>query len=183
MAEFANQLNGAPGLVHDWHESARAKDPENVPAVNPEDPNFIGKLAHTARQLLLVSSSAKAAIQCEEDEDLTRRQKAMKGIADFANGMLVRTQWEPSTDGRYHLKKLLESPEETHPLVVAYLVFTLDDYLNQYRDIVHLGVCRVCGTVYLKPKHGQKMRYCSNSCRQKAYRKRQEKGGAKETKT
>jgi hypothetical protein len=180
MAEFANQLNNAPQLAMLTHDSARAQDPDHVPEIDWEAPGVIEKLVQPARQLLLVSQSAKLVIQSVEDDDLALRHKGMKYIVEFSDGMVVRMSWVFS-DGQYHMDKVLESPEETHPLVVASLVFGLDNYLNRYRDIVHLGVCRVCRTAYLKPKHGQKMRYCSPACRQKAYRKRHEEGAAKQT--
>lgn len=180
MTEFANQLNYGFGLALAWHESARAQDPDHVPAVNREDPRWIDKLTLPARHLFLVSQSAKVVIQSVEDDDLEQRHKGMKYIVGFSDGALVKMRWVFS-DGQYHFDKFLETPEETHPFVVASLVFELDKYLNRYRDIVHLGICRVCKTAYLKPKHGQKMRYCSPACRQKAYRKRQDEGVAKET--
>jgi len=182
MAKFVHRLNLAPGLAMRWHESEREKDPEHVAEVDPNAPGALAKLTEPARRLLLVSQAAKLAIAAEEEEpvDFDHLHKVMHPIVDFTDNMMVKMRWSFS-EGQYHFDKVLESPEETHPLLVASLTLALDDYFNRNRDLVHLGVCRVCKTAYLKPKHGQKMRYCSPACRQKAYRKRHEEGAAKET--
>ncbi len=182
MAEFAKQTNIAYSVAFAMHADALARDPEHVKVLNFDSPAFIDQMIKPAHDLFVVAEMARRVIELEEEEqdDLERRHKLMKPIVEFTDGMSVSLEWEFS-QGEYKLGRVLAGSDEDHPLVTAYLVFCLDDYLNRYRGLVHLGSCRSCRRVYLKPKHGQKMRYCSPACRQRAYRKRREDGEAKET--
>jgi len=179
MEEFARQINSASTYALAVHAFAHEDDPENVPAVDPDDlddPKILDRLVPAARKHVLISTAIWMVIKAEEDEDSETLQKAMSHVISYTKGMTVTLGWIINESG-YRLSRVLEpvideKGEEKHPLVTSSLIFSLDDYLTRYRDIVHLGVCRHCGDVYLKPKHGRKQRYCSRACQQKAYRER-----------
>jgi len=171
MERFAYQLNIAPGIALEMHAAAREEDPENIPEVSPEDSRVFDKLVKPARQHLLISEMVKAVIAAEEEEDTAAVKKAMRPVMEFTEGMTLRPRWVIS-DNRFRMSRELDAEDDEHPLVAASLVLWLDDYLNRHHGVVHLGVCRSCGAVYLKPKHGRKQRYCSRACQQRAYRER-----------
>jgi hypothetical protein len=182
MEEFAYQLNIAYALALMWQDMAAQDDLEHVESVDLQTPGFVGKLIKPARDLFIVSQMIKQVIELDEEEqdNPEHRRKVMQPIIDFTNGMQVSLDWTVS-QGRYRLNRVLAADDDDHPLQTTYLVFCLDEYLNRYKDLVHLGNCRLCHTIYLKPKHGQKMRYCSAACRQKAYRQRKAEGVVTET--
>ena len=171
MEGLARQLNGAPSVAIIEHETAREDDPEHIPPLNFNDPKWRLKLAPKAKKLATVSDCITKAIAAEEEGDEARFDEAMRPIAEFTDGMLVQLEWSKGPRG-YQLTREPKSPEEERPFVASVLVVWWAEYLMRYREIVHLGVCRQCGNVYLKPKHGQKQRYCSRACSQKAYRER-----------
>jgi len=176
MEEYAQQLNSAFTYALTVHALAHEQDPENVTAVDPKDPKLLDKLVPAARTHFLLSEAIWMVIKAEEDEDAETLHRAMRHVSSYTEGMTVTLGWIRNERG-YRLSRDLKSEldekgEEKHPFVTSSLVFSLDDYLTRYRDIVNLGVCRHCGDVYLKPKHGRKQRYCSRACQQKAYRER-----------
>jgi len=172
MMLFSDQLNGALAYARIVHESQRSKDPDSVQALDPEDPKWSEKLVPVAHTHALVSTVIKIIIKAMEDEDQDLIHRAMQKISEFTEGIQVSLQWNLS-DGIYRLTRLYDPRNEPEkPFVTASVVFSLADYMGRYKDILELGVCRVCDNVYLKPKHGRKQRYCSRSCQQKAYRER-----------
>lgn len=172
MAEFANQLNIAPPYARIVHDSQRRENPDTIPALDPEDPEWPDKLVPAAKTHLLIATVIKLIIKAMEDEDQDFIHRAMKRISEFTDGIRVSLQWSLNED-TYRITRLYdEENEPERPFVTATLVFWLDDYMGRYKDLVEIGVCRVCDKVYLKPKHGRKQRYCSRACQQKAYRER-----------
>jgi len=172
MQKFADQANGMSNLILVTHYEAPKQPGEEIPEIDKvNDPEWFDKLRTLARELFAIQCSIISSIGAEEDGDKETFRKAVKGSADFVDG----TQVELSISWRgdeIHRTRVLQ-PESTEKGFVAFVMADwLLEYLTRYKDAVHLGVCRTCSKVYVKPKHGQKMRYCSASCRQKAYRQR-----------
>ncbi|MFC2081572.1 hypothetical protein ACFLR0_00095 [Candidatus Bipolaricaulota bacterium] len=111
------------------------------------------------------------AIHTEEDGDIKAFRRAVQPVSEFYNGCRVRLGVSWQGDEIRVNRDFLEEESEK-PFVAFVLADRFFEYITRYKEIVHLGVCRLCGKVYLKPKHGQKSRYCSSSCKQKAYRQR-----------
>lgn len=181
MELFANQLNIARDYALTVHAAEREEDPDHLSHVAANDPTLFERLVKPARTHLLISETIKMVIEAREDEDSELLHQAMKAITLFTQGMTVSLEWTYAENGYRMSRVFPQEGDEKHPFVTAALVFRLDDYLARYHGMVHLGVCRYCGTVYLKPKHGRKQRYCSRACQQKAYRvrkaEREEQGG------
>lgn len=172
MAQFAKDLNRAFGLALAMQDIAHNKDPEHVPSVDLGNAKTFTRLVEPARIHLVVSEAIKKVIAAQEDEDAESIHKAMKPVVEFTEGIKVELQWIYGPEG-YRINRNYEPEDDAkQPFVTAVLVFALGEYLSRYQDLVHLGVCRQCGTAYLKPKHGRKQRYCSRACQQKAYRVR-----------
>ena len=171
---LASQINGGWSLALLEHETRRREDPENVPAINPQDPAWTEKLVPMARRMVDVWSAVVRAIQAEEEGDAAEYERAMRKLSAFIDGMNVKLNWSRGPRG-YHLATQHSDDPERYPFAATAWALGFMEYVTVYSPIVHLGVCRQCMTVYLKPKHGQKMRYCSHACAQKAYRKRKKK--------
>lgn len=169
--ELAMKLNNAFPYALMLHEDARARDPDHVPVVYPEDASSLSRLVGRARKLLNVGEAINTAIVADEEGDEDALKKAMQVLTEFTEGLAVKLAWVKRVDG-YVLSREHMASEEDYPFLATVLMLGFADYWERYKDIVHLGVCRQCSTVYVKAKHGRKMRYCSRACQQKAYRKR-----------
>ena len=105
---------------------------------------------------------------------------AMNVLSGFAEGLKVKLEWISKATG-YAFQRVQLPEDAEHPFLAAILMLGFGDYWEHYKEIVHLGICRQCEQVYLTPRHGQKQRYCSRACQQKAYRvrkaEREEQGG------
>ncbi len=171
MEGFATQVNNLFDFGVFLQSREHENDPEQVPDVDPyNDPKWISKLVTPAKEHVTVWGSIVGSIYQHEEGNSEAFQTAIKPVSDFYSGSKVRLEvvWE---DGQVRLSRqyLGENPQLFTAFAPADQFF---DYVTRYSDIVHLGVCRLCQQLYVKPKHGQKMRYCSASCRQKAYRQR-----------
>ena len=170
--EFARQVNNAWPLVFLTHDTARAADPDNVPLLDTEnDAKWMDKLVQPARQLLDVSSSIAGSIYAEEEGNIDAFKRAVQPVSDFFNGCRVKlsVSW---SQGEIQVNRDFLEDESEKSFVAFVLADWFFEHITRYKDTVHLGVCRLCPKVYVKPKHGQKSRYCSASCKHKAYRKR-----------
>ena len=174
MEMLARQLTDALDYVAIIEVQARRAHTENVSPVDFKDPEQLRNLSPPARYAAAVGGSMVRAIRADEEGDKEVFAQHMQVISKFTQGMPVELSWGHD-DAGYTLMRELKGTEERYPLVAATWVMLWSDYLERYHDIVHLGVCRQCSKVYLKPKHGQKMRYCSRACGQKAYRERKKK--------
>jgi len=170
METFVFHLNNAGNAALGMHDMAQQADPDNVHDVDPAKPKWTDQLAPLAKTHLEVASGIKQAIAVLEEEGRGEKfHAAMRPVLRFTFGLEVALEWN-ILHYQYRLQRILkEGREKTHPIETAGLVFALDEYINRYFDLVHLGICRHCGIAYLKPKHGRKQRYCSRSCQQKAY--------------
>jgi len=171
MNQFARQVNDALGFAIHHHNASYTQDPKHVSLLAFDDPKWPEKLTKPAKKIARVSIAIKQAIRAEEEGDQQAFDNAMQPIIEFTNGMHVRLEWTRS-EGKYQLQRNHEGPEEEYPFYASLLVLDLADYLVQYNEFLHLGICRHCAKLYLKPKHGAKSRYCSRACGQKAYRER-----------
>ena len=175
--EFARRLNYAPTLAHMTHEQARVKGGDRIPVVYPDEPDWTSKLVGCARKIADVAAAITMAIEADEGENDEVLGDAMKVLADFTEGLSVTLRWVRKFED-YALSREQTAEEEDHPLIATGMMLGFADYWQRDKDIVHLGVCRQCLNVYVKPKHGRKMRYCSRACQQKAYRKRRKEKGS-----
>jgi len=181
MEKFAYQLNIAFSVAIHTHYGRKLDDPDNVPELDFNDTKkFIDQLVPRARKLLEIQSAIRTAIRAQEDGDQKAFSKATKPISVFVDGMTVRLQSYWSAD-EIRLSHEHISDEDERPFIAAVLVDWFFDYQMRYKDFVHLGACRQCNKVHVKPKHGQKTRYCSAACRQKAYRERKKESEVEET--
>ena len=181
MEKFAHQLNIAFSMAIHTHYMYKEKDPGNVPDLDFNHPEkFLDQLVPPARKLVEIQSAIRTAIRAQEDGDQKAFIKATKPISEFVDGMTVRLQSSWSGD-EIRLSYEHISDEAQRPFLAFAPIEWFFDYQMRYKDVVHLGVCRQCNTVHLKPKHGQKMRYCSAACRQKAYRERKKETEVEET--
>ena len=171
MERFVHQLGIAIDMAVHTHYMHQRSDPDNIPELDFRDPSWVGKLVQPARKIIDIQYAIREAIRVEEDGDQDAFGKATKPISEFVDGMMVRLQsvW---SGGEIRLSHEHTSDEKERPFVAFVLVEWFFDYEMRYKDVVHLGVCRQCRKAYVKPKHGQKTRYCSPACRQKAYRER-----------
>ncbi len=172
MQKFADQANSMYEWIFMTHYSTPVQPGEEIPDIDEaNDPNWPQKLLKFARELYDIRSSILGTLIADEDGDEQAFREAVQVSADFVDGTQVRLSIRWRGDQIYRTRDLkAETPFRCLPAFVS--ADWLLDYLTQYKDAVHLGVCRTCSKVYVKPKHGQKMRYCSSSCRQKAYRQR-----------
>ena len=181
MEKFSHQLNIAFSVAIRTHYEHKRDDPDNVPDLDFSHPEkFLDQLVPPARKLVEIQSAIRTAIRAQEDGDHKAFSKAAKPISEFVDGMTVRLQSYWSGD-EIRLSHEHISDEAKRPFLAFGLVEWFFDYQMRYKDVVHLGVCRQCNMVHLKPKHGQKMRYCSAACRQKAYRERKKETEVEET--
>ncbi len=169
---FANQANSLFDLIFITHYETPAEDGEEIPNVDvANDPKWPEKLRPMVRDLYDIYLSILRSVVADEDGESEAWREYIQIAADFVDGTEVKLR------AVWHGEELRRSTELHHETFTKnFVAFTLADwlldYFTRYKDLVHLGVCRVCHKVYLKPKHGQKMRYCSPAHRQKAYRKR-----------
>ena len=177
MESLARHVNRALNLALMEQNHLQQVDPENVPAIDLEDPDWPGKLAPRPKRMVQVWAAIIRAIRAEEEQDAEELEHAMRVLSEFIDGMPVELEWSRGPEG-YRLVKRFEGDMERYPMTAATWMLGFADYLTRYSGIVHLGVCRQCDNVYLKPKHGQKMRYCSHACAQKAYRERKKAKGS-----
>ena len=169
---LARQLNDAPGYSLLTHHTAHSDKPDAIPPANPDAPNWWKRLVPVARKHFEVFRAITAALIADEDEDEAAIDEAMSQLADFIEGLRVGVEWTKNL-GEYRVAMQFGADtEERHPFATTSMVLAFFDYWSRHREIVHLGVCRQCGTVYLKAKHGRKTRYCSSACRQRAFRER-----------
>jgi len=175
---FARQVNSAPSMAVMAQMMAHERDPEHVPEVDPGLPGWQERLTPKARKILDVGEAIRAVIRAEEEEDLEALHRAMRPITDISDGLTVKMRWVYGKYGYVFSREVDPNEEERYPFLAMVPVDNLDTYLNRYNKIARLGVCHFCGKVYVKPKHGQKTRYCSDSCKLKAYRKRKAERGA-----
>jgi len=171
MNRFARDVNRALGYAIHLHNASHRYDPERVSLLGFDDVKWPEKLAKPAKKIARVSVAIKRAIRAEEDGDQQAFDNAMQPIIELTNRIHVWLEWTRS-EGKYQLQRNHEGPEEEYPFYASLLVLDFDDYLRQYNEFLHLGICRQCAKLYLKPKHGAKSRYCSRACGQKAYRER-----------
>jgi len=169
---LAKQADHAVSYAMMTHSSASEEEREGLGPLRLDEPNWWRNLVPTARKHIEVAGAIYRAIRADEDANEEGVRDAMKDLGDFIEGMSVRLSWRPDA-GEYRLSRELTSALEDHPFITAGLALSFVEYWERYRDAVHLGVCRQCSRVYVKPKHGRKTRYCSGACRQKAYRARQ----------
>lgn len=173
-AEFRNyvgEVNTCRWLFRYVHETARGKDP-SIPDADPDrDPKSAVKLTKFAKQIWDMWTSITDSIRAEEDGDAVAFKEAASPLVDFIDGVKMKLAVGWKGDQLTTSRLMDEAPEEKHPHA-AKVADGFIKYEIDHKEVIHLGVCRQCGNVYLKPKHGQKMRYCSGVCRQKAYRER-----------
>jgi len=169
---LAKQADQALSYAMMVHTSASEEEREKLGPLRLDEPKFWRNLVPAARKHIEVASAVGRAIRADEDGDENGLRDAMKDLGAFVEGMTVRLSWKPDA-GEYRLFQEFTSDLEEYPFITAGLALSFAEYWERYRDTVHLGVCRQCSSVYVKPKHGRKTRYCSGACRQKAYRARQ----------
>lgn len=174
MEQFVREVNDAWQYALHHHSFAHDRDPEHVPALDFNDPKWPETLTEPAKKIIRVGNAIKEATRAEEEGGEGALHKAMEPIIEFTKGTQVELEWAYTHTG-YQLQRNYETEEEEHPFYASVLVSSFADYLMRYNTFLHLGVCRQCGKLYLKPKHGQKSRYCSHACGQKAYRERKKK--------
>lgn len=175
MQMFADQANGMFDMIFLTHYQTPTQPGEEIPEIDAaNDPKWPQKLRELARELYEILSSILRTIKAEEDGDKETFREAAQLSVDFVDGTQVELSisWREDQIQRTRVLKPETTAKSFHAFVMADWLL---DYLTRYKDAVHLGVCRNCTKVYVKPKHGQKMRYCSASCRQKAYRQRKKK--------
>jgi len=181
MGKFAYQVNIAFEIALHIHNMRKRDDPDSVPELDFKDAKkLVGQLVPPARMLLDIQFAIRTAIRAQEDGDQKAFIEATRPISEFVDGMKVGLQSYWVRD-EIRLSHDHISDEDERPFNAAVLVDWFFEYQMRYKDLVHLGVCRQCNKVHLKPKHGQKMRYCSAACRQKAYRKRKKETEVEET--
>lgn len=172
MEKFANQANGMSNLILVTHYETPAQPGEAIPEIDKvndlEWPKKLRKLAH---ELFAIQCSIISSIGAQEDTDKETFRQAVKISADVVDGTQVKLSISWRGD-QIHRTRVLQPQTTSRSFHAFVMADWLLEYLTRYKDVVHLGVCRTCSKVYVKPKHGQKMRYCSASCRQKAYRQR-----------
>jgi len=169
---LADQLNGAPGYAALTHKTEREKDPDGIKPVIVGEPQWWKNLAPRARKHVDAAKSVIAALMADEAEDSAALRKAMNDFSGAVDGLKVMLTWEPSA-GEYRLNRAIPGDqEEKYPFPTTVMALGFTTYWERYRGTVQMGVCHQCGTVYVKPKHGRKTRYCSDACRQKAFRER-----------
>ena len=166
----------------DWHALveqtvAHEKNPTNVPLLDLDDPAWPKSLVPAAKRFHEIGQAIRRAIYAEEAGDKDALHEALQPIVEYMKGWKVEPQLTISGDS-IRLWMEVEDKEEERPLHASTMVLEFAHYLDKYNRDFHLGVCRQCGKVYLKPKFGGKSLYCSKACTQKAYRERkQEKEG------
>ena len=172
MQTYADQANLMYDMVFVNHYDTPTQEGEEITEIDvANDPNWPDKLRSSAREVYDILLSILRTIVAEEDGDAESWREYVQIAADFLEGVQVElsTVWHGDTMRRQSVVK----PETFKKNFQAYVMANwLLDYFTRYKDLVHLGVCRECSKVYVKPKHGQKMRYCSAAHRQAAYRRR-----------
>jgi len=150
--ELARQVNGAVDYALLVHAKAPEEDRENLAPLRLDESNWWRSLVPAARKHIEVAHAITRAIRADEDEDEKMLSEAMKGLSGFIRGMSVRLSWIRSIED-YRLSQEIMGEEEDHPFVTAALALGFAEYWQQHRDLIHLGVCRQCFRVYVKPKH------------------------------
>jgi hypothetical protein len=172
MQMFADQANGMFDMIFVTHYETPPEEGEEIPELDvANDPDWPDKLRPSARELFDILLSILRSIIADEDGNAEAWRKYVQISASYLEGIQVElsTVWQGNTMKRQKTVK----PETFKKNFQAYVMADwLLDYFTRYKDVVHLGVCRECQKVYLKPKHGQKMRYCRPAHRQAAYRRR-----------
>ena len=173
MQKFADQANRMSETVLMTHYGTPALPGEEIPEIDKvNDPEWPQKLRKFAHELFAIQCSIISGIGADEDGDKETFRKAVQVSADFVDGTEVELSISWRGD-EIHRTRVLKPPGSISRCFPAFVMADwLLEYLTRYKDAVHLGVCQTCSKVYVKPKHGQKMRYCSASCRQRAYRQR-----------
>ena len=169
---LAKSVNQSSSFAMLTHETTRLGDPENVPEVVEEGVGWWKSLSEPARTHMEVAHAIAAAVIADEEENEEGLREAMQVFSRFISDLSVSLNWRH--DGHdYSLHKSHDVNDAKHPLITTMMALTFANYWEQARGTIHLGLCRQCGNLYVKPKHGRKTRYCSGACRQKAYRARQ----------
>jgi len=172
MQSFAYQANGMFDMIFLTHYEPPPEEGEDVPELDvADDPNWPDKLRPSARELYDIFLSILRSIIADEDGNTEAWRKYVQISTSYLEGVQVElsTVWHGDTMKRQNVVK----PDTFKKNFQAYVMADwLLNYFTRYKDLVHLGVCRECQKVYLKPKHGQKMRYCTPAHRQAAYRRR-----------
>jgi hypothetical protein len=172
LEQFAYQVNDTWPVMMLTHYNAPGVDPDDIPTLDFEnDDNWMDKLVKPARQLFDVWKSIVGCIHAEEERDTDAFNRAVQPLSDFFDGCRVEMSvvWD---QGEIRVNRDFLEDESEKSFVAFALADRFLEYVTRQKDIVHLGVCGLCRQVYVKPKHGQKARYCSAACKQKAFRKR-----------
>jgi len=166
---FVERLNRAPFYALLLQEQAHMRDPTHYADPKqgtpiPEDKRYPG-----AVDLAQVTSIVRGLIGALERGDKVEIERALKPAQEYLSRVLV----QPSLrfeEGE--LKVVYEDKTEGREFFATALLLDFLVYLQHYADDVKLGICRHCGKVFVKPKHGAQAVYCSNACKQRAYRER-----------
>ena len=184
MRQLATLVNDTIWVTVAGHDLLQPQYPAQYRKLDHKDPNLFDKLTDDEKKTIRISLAIKDVVRAEEKGDEQARQEALKPIQEYLQG---RPVWlvlsaESGHDFLTFAEQDPAKPEiveefKGRPFYASVMVFSFGKYLEWYKEYLgqHLGVCRQCNKVYLKPKHGADSRYCSGACSQKAYRERKTK--------
>ena len=181
MRQIAALVNDTIWATVAGHNLLQPQYPANYRKLDLKDPSLFDKLTDDEKKTIRMSVAIKDVVRAEEKGDEKARQEALKPIQEYLKD---RPVWlvlsaESGHDFLTFAEQDPAKPEiveefKGRPYYVSVMVLSFAKYLEWYKEYLgqHLGVCRQCDKVYLKPKYGADSRYCSRACTQKAYRER-----------
>ena len=179
MRQIATLVNDTIWVMVAGHDLLQPQYPANYRKLELKDPSLCDKLTDDEKKTIRLSVAIKDVVRAEEQGDEKARQQALKPIHEYLKDQPVWLVLS-TRDGHDSLTFTEQDPIKPEivkefkgrPLYASVMVFSFVKYLEWYKEFLgqHLGVCRQCDKVYLKPKYGADSRYCSRACTQKAYR-------------
>jgi hypothetical protein len=186
LRSLARQVNNIVWVTVASHEMQHEIYPERSAALDLDDPTWPEKLTSSEKRAIRIAISIRKAIRAEEEGNEEVREDALKLVQEYvvekplwmsleyrdATAAVVYSEYDPNIPG-------VPEMDENRPFHVSVMVLSFVKYLEWYKEFLgqHLGVCRQCDKVYLKPIHGADSMYCSGACAQKAYRERKKAAG------
>jgi len=166
---FVERLNQAPLQALLLQQLAHTREPERY-ADPIQEENIPEERRHPgARDLALVFTLIRNLVAALDQDDEATLRKAVEGAQGYLEDVVVKPRLSAE---KGTLRVIYKDRTEGREFFATALLLEFLDYVQNYAHDIKLGICRHCGKVFVKPKHGAQAIYCSRSCTQKAYRAR-----------
>lgn len=169
---FVERLNRAPLQVALVQQLAHVREPDRYadPAIVENIPD---EMYHPgAKDLALVTMIVRKLIVALEQGNQAVLSRAVEQAQDYLDSVLVTPRL--TTKGG-KIEVVYQDRTKGKEFLATALLLEFLTYVQNYAEEIKLGICRHCGKVFVKPKHGAQAIYCSRSCTQKEYRRRKKK--------